>query len=157
MEVKHFDEIQTEFMARAHKSIYCNVATVDLKGRPRSRIMHLIWDGPTGWVITWPESHKAKHVANNPHVSIAYIGEPLKPVYVECTADWVTDAGEKHRIWELHKSIPPPLGFDLEHAYGSIDHKYYGLLRFKPWRMELAELHKESLIWRPGEKVAYRS
>jgi general stress protein 26 len=149
MEVQRFEEIQKEFMARAQKSIYCNVATVDTKGRPRSRIMHLIWDGPIGWVITWPETHKAKHLANNPHVSIAYIGEPLKPVYVECTAAWVTDRSEKQRIWELHKTIPPPLGFDPGPAYGSIDHKYYGLLRFTPWRVELAELHKESLIWRP--------
>jgi general stress protein 26 len=152
MEIDQFEQIQEEFMARAQKSIYCNVATVDTKGRPRSRIMHLVWDGPIGWVITWPETHKAKHLANNPHVSIAYIGEPLKPVYVEATADWVVDRIEKQRIWELHKSIPPPLGFDPEPGYGTIDHMYYGLLRFTPWRVELAELKKESLIWRPGEK-----
>ncbi len=153
MEIRRFEEIQNEFMARAQKCIYCNVATVDLKGRPRSRIMHLVWDGPIGWVITWPESHKARHLANNPHVSIAYIGEPLKPVYVECTAAWVTDPSEKQRIWELHKSIPPPLGFDPGPSYGSIKHKYYGLLRFTPWRVELAELHKESLVWRPGRNA----
>ena len=149
MEIKKFADIQEEFMTRAQKAVYCNVATVDPKGRPRSRVMHLVWDGPIGWVITWPESHKAKHLAGNPHVSIAYISEPLKPVYVEATAAWVTDDDEKHRIWELHKSIPPPLGFDPEPGYGSIHHKYYGLLRFTPWRVELAELYKESLIWRP--------
>jgi general stress protein 26 len=151
MEIQHFEEIQNEFMTRVRKSVYCNVATVDTKGRPRSRIMHLIWDGPIGWVITWPETHKAKHLANNPHVSIAYIGEPLKPVYVECTAAWVTDREEKQRVWELHKSIPPPLGFDPEPHYGSIDDKYYGLLQFTPWRVELAELRNESLIWRPNK------
>ena len=151
MKINRFEQIRDEFMARAQRSIYCNVATVDMKGRPRSRIMHLIWDGPIGWVITWPESHKAKHLANNPHVSIAYIGEPLKPVYVEATAAWVTDTSEKLRVWELHRSIPPPLGFDPEPSYGSIHHKYYGLLRFTPWRVELAELHKESLIWRPNK------
>ena len=153
MEIQRFEEIQDEFMARAQKSIYCNVATVDTKGRPRSRIMHLIWDGPVGWVITWPETLKAKHLANNPHVSIAYIGEPLKPVYVECTAAWVTERSEKLRIWELHKTIPPPLGFDPEPHYGSIDHRYYGLLRFTPWRVELAELRAESLIWRPDHNT----
>jgi hypothetical protein len=153
MEIQRFEEIQDEFMARVQKSVYCNVATVDTKGRPRSRIMHLIWDGPIGWVITWPETHKAKHLANNPHVSIAYIGEPLKPVYVECIAAWVTDHAEKLRIWELHKTIPPPLGFDPGPHYGSIDHKYYGLLRFTPWRVELAELRAESLIWRPNHNT----
>jgi hypothetical protein len=57
MEVSKFEEIQVEFMQRVTKAIYCNVATVDRKNRPRSRMMHPIWDGPTGWVISWPESH----------------------------------------------------------------------------------------------------
>jgi hypothetical protein len=153
IKIQYFEEIQSEFMSRVQKSVYCNVATVDTKGRPRSRIMHLIWDGPIGWVITWPESHKARHLANNPHVSIAYIGEPYKPVYVECTAAWETDTAEKHRIWELHKSIPSPLRFDPKPSYGSIDHKYYGLLRFTPWRVELAQLHEKSQIWRPDKDV----
>lgn len=78
MEITHFEDIQAEFMARAQQAVYCNVVTVDRKGRPRSRVMHLIWEGPVGWVI------------------------------------------------------------------------YFGLLRFAPWRIELAELGKESLIWRPG-------
>ena len=150
MEVATFEQIQGEFMARAQQAVYCNVATVDSKGRPRSRVMHLVWDGPIGWVITWPDSHKAKHLAGNPYVSIAYIREPMKPVYVECTTTWVTDTGEKLRIWELHKALPSPLGFDPTPHYGTIEHKYYGLLRFTPWRMELAELNKECLIWRPG-------
>ena len=151
MEVSRFEEIQAEFMDRAQKAVYCNVATVDLKGRPRSRVMHLIWDGPIGWVITWPESHKAKHLGNNPHVSLAYINNPYKPVYVECTAGWVNEVSEQLRIWELHKSIPPPLGFDPEPGYGTIENKYFGLLKFTPWRIELAELKAESLIWRPDE------
>ena len=142
MEIERFEELQHEFMARAQKSVYCNVTTVDSEGRPRSRVMHLVWDGPSGWVITWPKSHKAKHLANNPYVSIAYISEPYKPVYVECTAAWITDTTEKLRIRELHKSLPPPLGFDPAPHYGTIDHRYYGLLRFIPWRLELAELGK---------------
>ncbi len=152
MEITRFEDIQTEFMARAQRSVYCNVATVDPKGRPRSRVMHLVWDGPVGWVITRPDSHKAKHLSKNAYVSIAYISEPLKPVYAECIAAWVTDTGEKHRIWELHKSLPPPLGFDPEPHYGTIEHQYFGLLQFTPWRVELAELGKESLIWRPEQK-----
>lgn len=52
MEVSQFEQIQSEFMDRAQQAVYCNVATVDLKGRPRSRVTHLIWGGPIGWVIT---------------------------------------------------------------------------------------------------------
>jgi len=148
IEVKDFSEIQAEFMQRTQQAVYCNVASVDLKGRPRSRVMHVVWDGPMGWVITWPQSHKAKHLANNPHVSLAYISNPLKPIYAECTATWVNDRQEQWRIWELHKTIPPPLGFDPTPHYGSIEGQYFGLLQFVPWRIELAELGKDSLVWR---------
>ena len=150
MEVAQFGDIQDEFMNRAQQAVYCNVATVDLRGRPRSRVMHVIWDGPMGWVITWPESHKAKHLANNPYVSLAYLSNPHKPVYAECTAEWVTEVEEKQRVWELHQTIPPPLGFDPAPYYGTIEHKYFGVLQFTPWRIELAELGSESLIWRPS-------
>ncbi len=148
IEVVDFSAIETEFMQRAQYAVYCNVATVDLNGRPRSRVMHAVWDGPLGYVITWPQSHKAKHLANNPHVSLAYIGNPLKPLYAECVASWVTDPQEQWRIWNLHKTIPPPLGFDPTPHYGSIEGQYFGLLQFTPWRIELAELGKDSLLWR---------
>ena len=149
MVTTRFEDIQDEFMDRLQQAVYCNAATVDRRGRPRSRVLHLVWYGPIGWVITRPESHKAEHLANNPYVSLAYIKDPLKPVYVECTAQWVMEVDEKQNIWELYKTIPPPLGFDPTPHYGSIEHKYFGLLQFMPWRIELAELEKESLIWYP--------
>jgi hypothetical protein len=150
MEVTHFTDIQDEFMNRAQQAVYCNVATVDLKNRPRSRVMHVVWEGPLGWVITWPKSHKAKHLSHNPYVSLTYMSNPHKPVYIDCKADWQQDVAEQRRVWELHKTLPPPLGFDPTPHYGTIDHKYFGLLQFTPWRIELAELKSESLIWRPG-------
>lgn len=150
MEVNHFEDIQKEFMARAQQAVYCNVATVDTKGRPRSRVMHVVWEGPIGWVITAPWSHKRRHIAANPYVSLAYISNPMKPVYADCTVSWVEDITEKLRVWEVHKTIPPPLGFDPAMGYEGIEDKNFGLLQFTPWRIELAELKAESLIWRPG-------
>lgn len=149
MEVSQFEDIQAEFITRIQQAVYCNVATVDMQGRPRSRVMHLVWDGYIGWVISRPDSHKARHLAHNRYVSLAYISEPLKPVYAECLAEWVTETSEKHRIWELHRTLPPPLGFDPTPHYGTIEHRFFGLLRFTPWRIELAELGQESRIWRP--------
>lgn len=148
MEVSAFTDLQAEFIERIQKAVYCSMATVDRRGRPRSRMIHPIWDGSTGWVITWPESHKAKHLRNNPYVSLAYIFDRDKPVYVDAIAEWVDDEGEKLRIWELHQTTPPPLGFDPQPHYGSIHHRYYGLLRFTPWRIELGNLWKEPIIWR---------
>lgn len=149
MEIARFEEMQGEFLTRVSHAVYCSMATIDRMNRPRSRIIHPIWEGPVGWLISWPESHKAKHLAHNPAVSLAYIADKEKPVYVDASAEWIDDAGERQRIWNLHRSTPPPLGFDPQPHYGSIDHPYFGLLRFTPWRIELSDLHGASIIWRP--------
>lgn len=148
MEVLTFDEIRIEFMARVSQAVYCSMATVDHLNRPRSRIMHPVWEGPIGWVISWPESHKARQLARNPFVSLAYIHDKEKPVYADCSAEWISDPLEKQRIWDLHQNLPAPLGFDPQPHYGSIHHPYYGLLKFTPWRIELANLVGAPLIWR---------
>jgi general stress protein 26 len=150
MEVTRFEAMQAEFMQRVGRAVYCNMATIDRKNRPRSRMLHPVWDGPTGWAISWPQSHKAKHLALHPYVSLAYIQDRDRPVYVDCLAQWVDDPAEKQRIWELHKATPPPLGFDPQPHYGTIDHPYYGLLRFTPWRIELGNLQGEPIVWRPA-------
>ena len=148
VEALSFSQIQTEFLARIRGAVYCSMATIDRKSRPRSRVMHPIWDGPVGWVISWPASHKAKHLKRNPFVSLAYIHNEVKPVYIDALAVWETDIDEKQRIWKLHKTSPPPLGFDPQPHYGSIDHQHFGLLKFTPWRIELADLHGDSIVWR---------
>lgn len=124
------------------------MATVDGRNRPRTRIMHPIWDGPIGWVISSPSSHKARHLERNPAVSLAYIHERTKPLYVDGIAEWVDLPEEKQRIWDLHRTTPPPLGFDPQPHYGSIHNPLYGLLRITPRRIELADLFGESRIWR---------
>lgn len=150
MEVSSFAEIRSEFERRIASAVYCSVATVDRRGRPRSRIMHPVWDGSTGWVVSWPESHKAKHIGSHPFVSLAYVQDSRRPVYVDCHANWVHDQATQQHVWDLHGSTPPPVGFDLEPHYGSIDGPYFGVLRFIPWRIELAELGGEPVVWRPS-------
>ena len=149
-DVTNFTEMQPEFLARVSQAVYCNMTTVDRQNRPRSRMIHPIWDGPIGWLISWPQSHKAKHLRTNPYISLAYIQDKEKPVYVDCRAEWVTQEGEQIRIWALHQQTPPPLGFDPQPHYGDIHHHYFGLLKLTPWRIELASLYGESLVWRPA-------
>ncbi|MCB8968188.1 MAG: pyridoxamine 5'-phosphate oxidase family protein, partial [Ardenticatenaceae bacterium] len=36
-------EIAPAFVEMAHRIVWCNAATVDSKGRPRSRVLHPIW------------------------------------------------------------------------------------------------------------------
>lgn len=54
---------------------------------------------------------KARDIDRNPFVSLAYVSEPLKPAYAECTASWVDDRDERIEIWKRIAAIPEPLGY----------------------------------------------
>jgi general stress protein 26 len=155
MKVNSFSEIETEFIQRVHTMVWCSVATVDSKGRPRSRVLHPIWEGSTGWITTHRSSHKAQHLARNPYVSLAYVTDIHKPVYADCTAEWVDDLDGKQRIWDLFKSTPEPLGYDPAVEFIRPDHPDFGLLKLTPWRIDLVSFPAPSfdegtLVWRPN-------
>jgi general stress protein 26 len=153
MEVASFTEIEQEFNARVARIVWCTVATVDRQGRPRTRILHPIWEGSTGWIATGRDSHKSKHLAANPYVSLSYWDQEHQQVYVDAKAEWVDDPAEKKRLWELYGSTPPPLGYDLGMIWrGGLEDPTYGLLKLAPWRIELFALTdmfqgKEPQIW----------
>lgn len=154
MEVEHFAEIEAEFIDRVHSMVWCNAATVDRQQRPYSRILHPLWEGSTGWLLTHRDSHKSKHLEQNPYLSLAYIrGDIQRPVYADCKAAWVEDQSVKERVWELFKSAPPPLGFDPAPEFESPASPRCGVLRLSPWRIVLVTFPAESydaghLVWR---------
>jgi general stress protein 26 len=155
MEFKNFADIETEFIERVHSIVWCAAATVDTKGRPRTRVLHPIWEGNVGWIGTHRSSHKSKHLEQNPHMSLAYIKDIFKPVYVECTAEWIDDLAQKERIWNLFKDAPPPLGYDPKDTFISYDHENFGVLKLTPWRIDIVNFPSPSFeegtkIWRPG-------
>jgi hypothetical protein len=152
-EVTSFNEIAAEFERRVRRMVWAIVATTDTTGRPRTRLLHLLWQGSTGWVATEPESLKAKHLASNPHVSIGY-ADPVEPVYVEATAQWIENSSEKRRIWDFIKGEPEPYGFDpaiIPQWKDGPGSARFGLLKLTPWRIELykAPPATESRIWKP--------
>jgi general stress protein 26 len=155
MEVKSFSDIAEEFEKRVWRMVWCTAATVDRKGRPRSRILHPIWEGSTGWIATGRQSLKAKHLAAVPYISLTYWTPEHQQVYAECATAWEDDPGEKKRIWELYKSTPPPLGYDPGMIWkeGPED-PTYGVLKLTPWRIEISSIMdmmsgKEPQVWRP--------
>jgi general stress protein 26 len=138
VDVASFADIEEELMARVRRVVWCTMATVDRRGRPRSRIMHPVWEGPVCWMATQRHSFKGKHIAREPHVSLSYWDPQQQQVYADCRAEWIDDAAEKQRIWELYKSTPPPQGYDLALVFpGGLDDPNYGLLKLTPWRIEL--------------------
>jgi general stress protein 26 len=142
MEVADFKDIEEEFNARVKRIVWCTVATVDRKGRPRTRILHPIWEGITGWIATGRHTLKTKHLEKNPYVSCSYWDQQHQQIYVDATAEWVDDPAEKLRIWNLYKSTPPPLGYDPQMIWQpGPDDPTYGLLKLTPWRIELYGLN----------------
>ena len=109
-------DIAPAFVEMAHRIVWCTVATVDTKGRPRTRILHPIWewDGTSlvGWIATGPDSPKAAHLASTPLVSLTY----WDPTHDTCTADaeasWHNDEATKSWLWDLYKNAPAPVGYD---------------------------------------------
>ena len=153
-----FEEIEAEFNARTRGIVWCPVATVDSTGRPRTRILHPIWEGTTGWIATGRHSLKTKHLANNPHVSLLYWDPAQQNVQIEGTAAWEDDPAERRRIWELYKATPPPLGYDIGDFFpGGPDGGAWGLLKITPRRIERSGMADSAAglpfrrVWRRGE------
>ena len=83
--------VATAFVEIAHAVAWCSAATVDRKGRPRSRILHPIWewDGASlvGWVAAFPTALMRGHLNNNPYMSCTYWAETQNTCTAECDAD----------------------------------------------------------------------
>jgi len=154
MDVATFAEIQDDFSERVARIVWSTVTTVDRKGRPRSRILHPLWEGSTGWIATGRNSFKSKHIARNPYVSVSYWDQQHQQVHAECRAEWEDDPAEKRRLWQVYKETPPPLGYDLGLFWpAGPDDPNLGLLKLTPWRIELWSLQdmmqgKPSKVWR---------
>lgn len=148
--VESFADIRDEFLERANKHVYCNLATVDSNGRPRSRVVHVIWEEAVGWITTDPSYPKSRHLAANPYVSLGYVADIAAPACAECRAEWVDDLTEKRRVWEYMATLPPPLGFDPTPIYGSPDAPRFGLLKLTPWRIQVSDAPAHHRIWQPG-------
>lgn len=146
-----FADIEAEFMRRVHSVVWCSLATTDRQGRPRSRILHPIWEvttgRPVGWIATRRHTLKAAHFAHNPYVSLAYIADVSNPVYVDCRVEWDADLDHKQRIWKMFKEAAPPLGYDPAPIFESPDHPNFGLLKLLPWRVEVTTVPADKRVW----------
>ena len=147
--------VQHEFVQVAHRVVWCTVATVDRRGRPRSRVLHPIWetaaDGTlTGWITTRPTPLKVAHLLHAPFVSCSYWSPDHDTAVAECHARWETDLAETERVWGLFRSAPAPLGHDPATIWpdgpASAD---AGLLRLDPWRLRVLAL-ADLTAGRPG-------
>jgi len=150
-----------EFLDIAHRVVWASVATVDRRDRPRSRMLHPIWerhgDRVTGWAITRPTALKRAHLAHAPYVSCSYWDPAHDVAVAECVAAWEDDADARARVWQAFLDAPPPLGYDFAQIFPDGPQSAgAGFLRMEPWRIRtqrVAALERPR-IWGAPASVA---
>jgi len=131
------------FVAMAHRIVWASVATVDGDGRPRSRILHPIWewDGDTlvGWIGTGPTPLKRRHLDAHPFVSVSYWAPDHDTCAADCGAALVYDPGVRTRVWDLFKHAPAPVGYDpaIVPVWNAPTDDTFAVIRLDPHRLRV--------------------
>ncbi len=138
-----FEETAPAFVAMAHRIVWCSAATVDGSGRPRSRILHPLWewDGASlvGWIATGPTPTKRAHLTAHPYISLNYWAPSQDTCVAECRAAWAFDDETRTRIWNLFANAPAPVGYNpaIVPAWTSPTVAAFAVLRLEPWRLRV--------------------
>ncbi len=141
--MNEFNEVAPAFVEMAHRIVWASAATVDTKGRPRSRILHSIWqwDGENlvGWIGTGPTPLKRAHLEANPYISLNYWSPSQDTCVAECRATWAFDDETRTKVWNLFLNTPMPLGYDpkIIPQWTSPTCEAFAVLRLEPWRLRV--------------------
>lgn len=136
-------ETAPDFVAIAHRIVWCTVASVDGSGAPRTRVLHPIWEwdgeGLTGWIATSPESPKAAHLRREPRVSLTYWDPSHDVATAECDTVWELDHDSRVRGWHRFADGPAPVGYDpsIIPGWTDPDAAGFGVLRLEPTRLRV--------------------
>lgn len=136
-------QVASAFVEMAHTIVWASVATVDNLGRPRSRILHPIWqwDGASlvGWIGTSPTTTKRSHLQASPNMSVNYWSPSQDTCLAECHAAWAFDDETRTYVWNLFLNTPPPLGYNpaIIPAWTSPTADAFAAIRLDPWRLRV--------------------
>ncbi|HEV3226747.1 MAG TPA: pyridoxamine 5'-phosphate oxidase family protein [Acidimicrobiales bacterium] len=157
-----YEQTGPAFLKMAHHIVWCAAATVDSAGRPRTRILHPIWqwDGATlvGWIATSPTPTKRAHLEQSPNISLNYWAPNHDTCSAECRAEWVEDDAGCVRVWDLFKNGPEPVGYDPAMIPpwkdGPLSSAFMAL-RVDPWRLRV--FPGSVLMGKEGEVLTWSS
>jgi hypothetical protein len=156
-----FEQTAAAFVEMAHRIVWCSAATVDGAGRPRSRILHPIWqwDGSSlvGWIATGPTPVKRAHLSKTPHISCSYWAPNHDTCVAECEAAWFLDDESRTRVWNMFKDAPAPVGYDpavIPPWAGGPLSPAFGALRLDPWRLRV--FPGTALLGQGGEVLTWQ-
>ena len=136
-------EVAPAFVEMAHGIVWAGVATVDAQGRPRSRILHPLWqwDGAklVGWIGTTPTPAKRAHLKASPYMSLNYWSPAHDTCVAECRATWILDDEGRTTVWNTFLNTPEPVGYNprLIPAWTSPTCEAFAAIRLDPWRLRV--------------------
>lgn len=154
-------QVAPAFVTMAHRIVWATAATVDAQGRPRSRILHPIWqwDGEqlTGWIATSPTPTKRAHLNAGPYVSVNYWEPSHDTCVAECHVSWAFDHETRQMVWDLFLNAPPPVGYDprIVPAWTSPTADAFAVLRLAPWRLRV--FPGSLMLGRGGQVLVWRA
>ncbi|MGE2689387.1 pyridoxamine 5'-phosphate oxidase family protein [Mycolicibacterium pulveris] len=138
------ERIAPAFVEMAHSIVWASVATVDADSRPRTRILHPIWewDGTDllGWIATVPSPVKKAHLAVHPEVSVSYWSPSHDTCSAECLVEWYLDDETRAAVWDKFATGPEPVGYDPriipQWSQGPMSDQF-AVLRLSPYRIRV--------------------
>lgn len=136
-------EVAPAFVEMAHRIVWCSVATVDAKGRPRTRILHPIWqwDGEqlVGWIATSPTPAKRAHITASPFVSVSYWAPSHDTCVADCRVSWAFDDQTRTMVWDMFVNAPAPVGYNptIVPTWTSPTAEAFAALRLEPWQLRV--------------------
>lgn len=136
-------DIAEPFVNMAHSIVWASAATVDRKKRPRSRVLHPIWqwDGEqlVGYIGTSATKTKRAHLEESPFISLNYWATNQDTCTAECHATWAFDDETCTRIWNLFKETPMPIGYDpaIIPSWNKPTDDAFVVLKLDPWKLRV--------------------
>lgn len=136
-------DIAPAFIDVAHRIVWATVATIDTDDRPRSRVLHPIWefDGErlVGWIATGPTPVKVAHLAHRPFASVNYWDASQDIATAECEVTWHHDDETCIATWQRFEQGPEPVGYDprMIPVWTDPTGPEFAVLRLDPWRLRV--------------------
>ena len=153
-------EVAPAFVEMAHRIVWVSAATVDARGRPRTRILHPLWqwDGVrlVGWICTSPTPTKRAHLKASAYMSLNYWSPSHDTCVAECHATWAFDDETRTTIWNLFLNTPEPIGYNprIMPSWETPACDAFAVIRLDPWRLRV--FPGSVLLGKSGKVLTWR-
>jgi hypothetical protein len=157
-------QVAPAFVQMAHSIVWCSAATVDPKGRLRSRVLHPIWEWNgerlVGWIATSPTALKRAHLKASPYMSLNYWSPSQDTCVAECRATWIFDDEGRRKVWDRFLNTPPPVGYNptIIPQWTSPTCDAFAGIQLEPWRLRVfpgslwTQKGGQVVVWRDSKE-----